>query len=856
MMRSLWSGVSGLNAHQIAMDVESNNIANVNTVGFKYSRTNFQDLLHQTAKSPTAPQGKLGGRNSLQVGLGTTVSAVETIHKQGSIQNTDKNTDMAISGDGFFIVSADGGQSYRYTRAGDFTFDANGNFVDPNGYIVQGWLANQQTDSIDSTTPIKPIKIPPGLTTPAKATSNIQLKANLNSGDHITKKEPTRATVDLLTDINSLYTADGEQISIDPDTDKLILKITNIANDTYSITLKYGKSTSDHDKNFQNIKELLDEINYAITHDSAGTNYLDSVDIKRSDYCVYLNGDGQITDAENRIRVDSQSTNNKFTEILSKLNGTPTNSDSIKSIKNSFIGADDVGELFDSNGDAINLQEGQGITASIDGLGENRKFVYTATPISNAGTCGAASATYQKDGDITKSDSLEGLHWTYDSNNNSAYMNMGDKIQFTINGNNVTFEYGEDFQTLADLCCVLNTYFDQNNIDNYVKFENGKIIQKNSSSITDIQVQDNTGAEYADTTTPQGRLDNIFDVLANSTSTNEFRKNDVYYFNNIQDLANIWQIAIDDAGDPANSQKTLSGISYIEDGKIKILNTSPVSFATTVKGYPELKDNQLFTETMNPLNGLIAANSTISSNEMNAATHTASVEIYDSLGSKHTLSIHFRKSHTATNADDLSQWKWYADVPAPADISYPSFGDVKFNSDGSVAAINPTQLNIDPKNGADSPLKVNLNFGTIGAFDGLTSFESESTTSGISQNGYAGGDLKQLVVDQTGTIIGVFTNGISKPLAQVSLAKFANNMGLVSEGSSLFSASANSGDPIIGSAGTGGRGTITPSALEMSNVDLSRSLTELIIIQRGFQANSKTITTSDQMLNTLLQLKQ
>ena len=857
MMRSLWSGVSGLNAHQVAMDVEANNIANVNTVGYKYSRTNFQDLLYQTMKSPTAPHAALGGKNSLQVGLGATVSAVETIFKQGSIQNTDKNTDMAINGDGFFVISGDGGQSFKYTRAGDFMFDANGNFVDPNGYVVQGWLTNPDTGTIDATTPIKPINIPPGLTTPAKATSEIQLKANLNSGNHIQEKDATRSTVDILTDVNSLYKSDGDGISIDPDTDKIVLKIRNLANDTYNITLKYGKSDNDHDGKFQNLKDLIDEINYAITHDSSGTHYIDSVDEKRSDYMNYINGDGQVVDPENRISVDSASTDNDLTEILQKLNGTSTTSDTIKSIKNSFIGADDVGELFNSNGDAINLQDGQGIVANIESLGENRKFVYSSTPISNAGACGATSSKYQKATDITKSDSLEGFHWTYDSNNKSAFMNIGDQIKFTIDGNDVTFKYGKDFQTIDDLACALNTYFDQNNIDDYVEFKDGKITEKNEH-ISDVQVEDSNGssAKYSDSTTPQGRLENILKPLGSGTSTNEFRKNDVYYFHNIQDLANIWQIAIDDAGDPANSTSNIKGTAYIEDGKIKIKNTSPTSFTTKVSGYPDLKDNQLFTEIMTPLGGLISANSNISSNEMDAAVHTASIEVYDSLGSKHSISIHFRKFHTAENTSQLSEWKWYADIPEPSEIMYPSFGDVKFNSNGSVASINPTQLNIDPKNGAESPLKINLDFGTIGQFDGLTSFESPSTTSGISQDGYSGGDLEQLVVDQTGTIVGVFTNGISKPLAQVAIAKFTNNMGLVKDGNSLFSSSANSGDPIIGTAGTGGRGNITPSALEMSNVDLSRSLTELIVIQRGFQANSKTITTSDQMLNTLLQLKQ
>ena len=126
MLKSLYAGISGLQSQQIAMDVESNNIANGNTTGFKYSRANFSDLLAQTSSIATAPQGALGGKNPVQVGLGSTVSSTTRIFSQGSIQNTDKNTDVAIQGDGFFIISPDGGNTYKYTRAGDFKFDAAG----------------------------------------------------------------------------------------------------------------------------------------------------------------------------------------------------------------------------------------------------------------------------------------------------------------------------------------------------------------------------------------------------------------------------------------------------------------------------------------------------------------------------------------------------------------------------------------------------------------------------------------------------------------------------------------------------------------------------------------------------------
>jgi flagellar hook protein FlgE len=848
------------------MDVEANNIANVNTVGFKYSRTNFQNLLSQTVKSATAPQGELGGKNSLQIGLGTSVSAVETMYKQGSIQNTDKNTDMAISGDGFFVVSADGGKTYRYTRAGDFTFDANGNFVDPNGYIVQGWLADPETHNIDTAKGVQPISIPPGLTTPANPTSKIQIKANLNSGDHIQEMNATKPTVDQTANMNGLYNANGEKISLIADTDKITLAIDKDGDgraDT-NVTFTYGKSTSDTDHKFTTIKDLLDEIN-AIIKDTTGT-------IPSSKYKIYLNGNGQIVDPDNRIKTEDtlSSTNPVLENIFKALDGASTTTESIKAIQNSFIGADDVGELFNANGDAFHLKEGQGLEVNINGLGENRKFVYSKTPINETEGCGGASGAYQPNENIV-SDSNEGLHWLYNSttndNNNRAFMNVNQKISFQIDSDGdgniddtLTYTYGKDFQTFNDLCCLLNSDFSDKDVDDEVKFQNGQMIESDGSVIKNVELKDSNGNTVTDTNQPLGRLSKIFSGIdGTNDKTNTFYKNDTYYFHDIQDLVYIWQLAIDDSGDPLNSSSGNKGIVSInDDGKLTIKNNSSSSFNIKLSGYPDNgKDNQLFTEAFSPINGSLAAGGETLSQSINAATHTTSIDVFDSLGSKHTLTIHFRKTHTSENPNDPTVWKWYAEVPSPATISEPNKGGyIKFNPDGSVNSFSPTNLIFNPNNGANPTQTIQLNLGDAGKFNGITSFEAPSATSGQTQDGYPGGDLQNLVVDQTGTVIGVFTNGRSYSLAQVAIAKFVNNEGLMSDGGTLFSASPNSGEPIIGTAGTGGRGSIQPSALEMSNVDLSRSLTQLIVIQRGFQANSKTITTSDQMLNTLLQLKQ
>ncbi|MFA7501273.1 MAG: flagellar hook-basal body complex protein, partial [Sulfurimonas sp.] len=242
----------------------------------------------------------------------------------------------------------------------------------------------------------------------------------------------------------------------------------------------------------------------------------------------------------------------------------------------------------------------------------------------------------------------------------------------------------------------------------------------------------------------------------------------------------------------------------------------------------------------------------------NAATHSASIDIFDSLGSKHTLRTEFRK--VSVDASTGSTWDMKISVPEPATIDSilpynEKKGFVRFNSDGSLSTYNPPNVSFTANNGSASNQQVAIKLGTSNSFDGMTSFDSASSTSGISQDGFTGGDLVGIRIDQSGTLVGSFSNGRSFGLAQIGMAKFTNNEGLSTEGGNVFIQTANSGDPIIGTAATAGRGFMQAAALEASNVDLSRSLTQLIIIQRGYQANGKTITTSDTLLETLIGLK-
>jgi len=181
MMRSMFAGVSGLRAHQTMMDVVGNNIANVNTAGYKASQVTFQEALTQLMR------GAASGINPLQVGLGVKVGSIDGIFTQGASQITGRTTDLAIQGDGFFVLQQ-GGQRV-FTRAGSFSFDGAGNLVAPGGYNVMGWVAD--TDgTIDSNRAISGIQIPIGQVTPPVTTGRVDVGGNLSAesavGDQVT----------------------------------------------------------------------------------------------------------------------------------------------------------------------------------------------------------------------------------------------------------------------------------------------------------------------------------------------------------------------------------------------------------------------------------------------------------------------------------------------------------------------------------------------------------------------------------------------------------------------------------------------------------------------------------------------
>lgn len=855
-MRSLWSGVSGLQAHQVAMDVEGNNISNVNTTGFKYSRADFGTMFSQTVKIATAPTDGRGGSNPLQIGLGVSVSSTTRIHSQGSVQTTDKNTDVAINGDGFFMVSDDGGLTNYLTRSGDFKLDAYGNFVNNAGFVVQGWNINWDTQSIDSSRTPQNIFIDPGMHIPAAQSTEVAIKANLNSGLNIgtasrplysldsvhgfnqktgeTKDENDTGTTQFYTtsknavevtekgvDAGSLFNANGQGLNLRDGQGIWV----SYADAKYS-TNQLGVNAFDPNLHQTqtaafwgngNQKTRLDIVINGVTIQNDTIGSIDEA-------IAYINTFTAPTDARQGtgVRAVKNADGSGIDFVNDNADGTTDNMKNINLVVNA---TNTAGEAWTATWDAATNTFNQYTL-----IQQNNASLWTATG-GQAGTAnnltGGRSAQIITAHKYIYSSSPQTLPPMYNPDGGFAY------IPGTQGGGGPTWN-GTDTATIGSqnyYNAVMNGSLLNTNIRTFHTTEDlRELLQRDARYGVDY---DGSGTFAA------ADVNENVKVVVNSSGA----------------------FSLTNVNETSNSPTLVTG----GQGP---LTFGPHNMNFNITAYTDergtVSTNDAFTKIFKGLDGSFPAGNQVKQSELlKLSAFSAGLEIYDSLGSKHTLEVQFVKQ--STTQDGGNEWQMIIRVPEPAEINTTGegpnniiVGTARFNNDGSLSNYNPRTINFSPNNGAAPNQQIKLSFGTSGSNDGLVSSNSASTLTGQATDGYTSGNLKPdaIRVDDKGNILGEFTNGKTFAVAKIAMASVANNSGLEEIGGNLFKVTANSGNIVVGEAGTGGRGEMKTSALEMSNVDLSRSLTELIIIQRGYQANSKTISTSDQMLQTLIQLKQ
>ncbi|ECR3037877.1 TPA: flagellar hook protein FlgE [Campylobacter jejuni] len=858
MMRSLWSGVSGLQAHQVAMDVEGNNISNVNTTGFKYSRADFGTMFSQTVKIATAPTDGRGGSNPLQIGLGVSVSSTTRIHSQGSVQTTDKNTDVAINGDGFFMVSDDGGLTNYLTRSGDFKLDAYGNFVNNAGFVVQGWNINWDTQSIDSSRTPQNIFIDPGMHIPAAQSTEVAIKANLNSGLNIGTASRPLYSLDSVHGFNQKTgeTKDENDTGTTQfyTTSKNAVEVTEKGVDAGSLFNANGQGLNLRDG--QGIWVSYADAKYSTNQ--LGVNAFDPNLHQNQTAAFWGNG-------------------NQKTRLDIVINGVAIQNDTIGSIDeaiayiNTFTAPTDARQ--GTGVRAVKNADGSGIdfvNDNADGTTDNMKNINLVVNATNTAgeawtaTWDAATNTFNQYTSILQNNASL---WTATGGQAGTPNNLtGGRSAQIITAHK--YIYSSSPQTLPPM-------YNPDGGFNYIPGTPGNPPANpptwNGTDAATIGSQ------------------NYYNAVMNGSLLNT----NIRTFHTTEDLRELLQrdarygVDYDGSGTFAaadvnenvkvvvNSSGafSLTNVNETSNSPILVTGGAPLNFGShnmnfNITAYTDergtVSTNDAFTKIFKGLDGSFPAGNQVKQSELlKLSAFSAGLEIYDSLGSKHTLEVQFVKQ--STTQDGGNEWQMIIRVPEPAEINTTGegpnniiVGTARFNNDGSLSNYNPRTINFSPNNGAAPNQQIKLSFGTSGSNDGLVSSNSASTLTGQATDGYTSGNLKPdaIRVDDKGNILGEFTNGKTFAVAKIAMASVANNSGLEEIGGNLFKVTANSGNIVVGEAGTGGRGEMKTSALEMSNVDLSRSLTELIIIQRGYQANSKTISTSDQMLQTLIQLKQ
>jgi|GEM_PF-28780 len=712
MMRSLFSGISGLGSHQVKMDVISDNIANVNTHGFKKSRVVFSNIFNQTIGYPSAPGDNIGGVNPKQIGLGVQTAAIDRIMGQGATETTGNNTDVAIEGNGFFIVND--GEKNVYTRAGNFQIDATGDLVHGGtGYRVQGWPAKwNDVDGefqVNTGGVLEEINFLDLEKLSARATTNMIFKSNLKANSTLEDGSPDAR---FFTDENTM---------------------------TYGVAPNKEEISFKMQKRNKNLYELraFDNDGNAIDMDQSTPDF-DSVAL------VHVYDDGRIKSVE-----------------------------------------------VDGNYDIYSMP---GVNGAINGADN---FTFTLSPAAPPATNfwsfrdidneeQKLNIVYEKD--ISSNSIVDVYRWKmYDDDGNLLDMN-GDAV-------------AEDSQDYGLMSIISGT---------------GKIINVDTRIAA-------TPAQF-----------------------------------------NVKGVTVDLSVSPDSRQMLFTEIST---GNQKEVSLGSEKIDITRDGTSQ----------------------SISFNINSGVQHSTSLVVYDSQGTAHELTTNFEKT-------DENEWRYWLslgmDDPVVLDYlekfpgaikdpenpteqekkdimksifqdsnrGYVGQGILKFNEIGRIDREATRQANgvsypdLVRKASFTAPGTDQLDI-TLDMF-GITQFDSEEfTTAARSQDGYEMGMLNGYYVDNVGQIVGSYTNDRAQVIGQLAVGMFQNPSGLEKLSGSMWTTSGNSGDAVVRVAGTGGAGNFIGGKLEMSNVDLSEEFTAMIIAQRGFQANSRSITTADQLLQELVNLK-
>lgn len=939
---ALFGGVSGLQAQSSRIGTISDNIANVNTVGYKQANATFQSLVVNSSSSVSYQTGGVRGGTRLAVS------------QQGLLSSTQSNTDLAISGGGFFVVRAQAnaavgssGLTPFYTRAGSFSPDALGNFVNTQGYFLQGWPldrdgrlpgepGNLNTISSSNFDSLQTVNVQ-SASGVAQSTTTISLGANLNAGEVVFPGEAQTLRPDSI-NANNLNLA-ADQILVGSEYGLAGADSTR-RGDTFTVstgnglqyTYEYGGfsvgrnitnsngATNNGDSNSNN--QVLFALNNPADIQFTGTNGFivtipnhglingDTIDLQgfvaaaAGTPASELNGQHQVTVLNGNQLLFTTTTPHHGASFSG--NAGPGG---ITANTRQFAGT-----VLDASSPTQNFLSQLGTTGFTAAA-----LTFTITTVND----GTRTFTYRSSTPNTLSGQFNNLNTLASAINSTTGLtarvvsgrlvvgaeDASQAVDFA-NGDSVgtATRRGLDWINelgIADISGQTRRYSNLQGLANLVNADDGlsaTVSNPLSSStiainvddpLDTIQFQDATDPNFPiaagnNVTLPAGTFtagSSIDIVISDATQPSTLNAGDFVYLSGLNNstgglpggLPNggpfqviaqtgtdytvriVTPVQVTLAGGPAvvPAGATVSIAGESNQGSI-LAHLGIVPSLNGAVYTPQ--DSGLLGPQYDPT-GQIGQN--LASGDI-TAQFSRNVRIYDSLGSGHDLRFSFIK---------IAQNSWAVEVHAiPAtDVNTPlangqvAVGTIDFNGDGTLRSVSAALTNpvvINWNNGAVAS-SVSLDLGTagqpfgtagattIGLSDGLSQFDSAYNVNFANQNGAPVGQLISVAIDGQGILTASYSNGQTQRLFQLPLADFANPSGLDARSGNVYLQSQASGEVNLRVAGTNGTGTLVAAALEQSNVDLAAQLTDLIVAQRAYQANTRVIKTADELLDQL-----
>ncbi len=844
---ALSTALTGLTAAETTIDVVGNNLANSNTVGFKASEANFATQFLQTRSLGSSPSSNSGGTNPRQTGLGTMVADITPNFSQGTIEISASPTDLAIQGEGFFIVQ--GGQGEQlYTRNGIFKMNANNEMVTITGNRLLGYGIDDQFNI--QTTLLQPIEIPLGAAAVAQATENVRLEGTLS---------PTGDVADTAEIIETAILGDAQWTAPAAGT-RGILSGTP-ASSTLGAGAAGGAMTAGNQYEYRIVfanddpTSLLPDISNTEGVPSDAATAL-SVVLQAGENSVNLTNIPVAPKIPHPIipappaplnpPIDSYTSRRIYRRDVNA--ATP---------QYQFVGAiaDNTATIYTdslSEIDAADTNLATYATLNTDTLNGAYSYFVTFADASGGPGNGRESRPAPMIGPLTaNSGRIQLRELPVDANGQWGYR----RIYRNLSTDDSAFHFvGE----IASATSIDQTFTDNASDDTIVA--NAQIDREgepitDSSLLTDILLRDQ--ATY-NQVFQEGTLEftgrkggrTLYPKTMTITATSTVQE----LYNFMEEALGIREVPGPDPlnpipdGDPSattvnpgGSVTSLAG----NTGRIRLVGNNGVANALDIG----LSGLQLTTAL-----GVVDTVTLPFSSSQSAVGESAVTNFvaYDSLGIP--LSVQLTAVMESRNSTSTT-YRWFADSSDNDPLTGVEIGVgtglLTFDGEGNFVSATETAVSIERRNvSAASPLEFDLDFSQI---SGLST--DQSTMAVSRQDGSGAGVLTSFIVGEDGTIRGVFSNGVTRDLGQIRLARFGNPSGLEQKGENLFASGVNSGLPVQANPGQQGIGNIIAGAQELSNTDIGSNLIDLILASTMYRGNTRVITTAQQMLDELLALR-